>query len=84
MKKAKMILSLMLSAVMVGGLLTGCGSSAAPAEENVAEAPQTEEAEAAPAGERGGKCNRRHGRGLKGRRFQYHLRDHGIFCDADV
>ncbi len=51
MKKAKVILSLMLSAVMVGGLLTGCGSSAAPAEENAAEAPQTEEAEAAPAGE---------------------------------
>ena len=47
MKKAKVVLSLMLSAVMVGGLLTGCGSSAAPVEENAAEAPQTEEAEAA-------------------------------------
>lgn len=52
MKKRKMMLSLMLSAVMVGGLLTGCGNSAAPAEESTAQEPQTEEtAEAAPAEE---------------------------------
>lgn len=57
MKKRKVMMSLMLSAVMVSGLLTGCGSSAeqtateaAPAAEAAEEAPAAE-GEAAPAAE---------------------------------
>lgn len=49
MKKKKMMLSLMLSAVMVGGILTGCGNGAASAEESTVQAPNAEETgEAAP------------------------------------
>ena len=45
MKKRKVMLSLMLSAVMVGGILTGCGGSTVPTEENAAETQQSEETE---------------------------------------
>lgn len=51
MKKSKVMMSLMVSAAMVSGLLTGCGSSAEPAATEAATEAAPAATEAAPAAE---------------------------------
>lgn len=57
MEKRKKILSLMLSALMVAGLLAGCGNSAAPAEESTKESAEKSEEETAEEVLKGGGSN---------------------------